>query len=102
MGKLDDLHTLVKLLNAFELPVSPILEYAIKEKEEELIQAGHTEEFKSSDTSDILEYHEVERNTYFSDFTPSRTRSNTETLRVEYPDGKVIQYPRASDLLVLA
>lgn len=100
MGKLDDLHTLVKLLNAFELPVSPILEYAIKEKEEELIQAGHTEEFKSSDTSDILEYHEVERNTYFSDFTPSRTRSNTETLRVEYPDGKVIQYPRASDTYI--
>lgn len=36
MSKLDDLHTLVRLLKQFEFPVSPILEYAIKEKEEEL------------------------------------------------------------------
>lgn len=39
MSKLDDLHTLVRLLNEFELPVSPILEYAIKNKEEELSNA---------------------------------------------------------------
>lgn len=36
MSKLDDLHMLVRLLKEFEFPVSPILEYAIKEKEEEL------------------------------------------------------------------
>lgn len=36
MSKLDDLHTLVRLLNEFEFPVSPILDYAIKKKEEEL------------------------------------------------------------------
>ncbi len=36
MSKLDDLHTLVRLLKEFEFPVSPILEYAIKEKEKEL------------------------------------------------------------------
>lgn len=36
MSNLDDLHTLVRLLNKFELPVSPILEYAIKEKIEQL------------------------------------------------------------------
>lgn len=36
MSKLDDLHTLVRLLKEFEFPVSPILEYAIKEKEGEL------------------------------------------------------------------
>lgn len=36
MSKLDDLHTLVRILKEFEFPVSPILEYAIKEKEEEL------------------------------------------------------------------
>lgn len=100
MGKLDDLHTLVKLLDAFELPVSPILEYAIKEKEEELIQAGYTEEFDSSASSDIQEYQEVDRNAYQSDFIHSRTRSNTETLRVEFPDGRVIQYPRASDTYI--
>lgn len=36
MGSLEDLHTLIRLLRKYELPVSPILEYAIKEKEEEL------------------------------------------------------------------
>lgn len=36
MSKLKDLHTLVRLLKEFEFPVSPILEYAIKEKIEQL------------------------------------------------------------------
>ncbi len=36
MSKLDDLHTLQRLLKEFEFPVSPILEYAIREKEEQL------------------------------------------------------------------
>lgn len=36
MNKLEDLHTLVRLLNEFKFPVSPILEYAIREKEQEL------------------------------------------------------------------
>lgn len=32
MSKLNDLHTLVRLLKEFELPLSPILEYAIQER----------------------------------------------------------------------
>lgn len=36
MNKIEDLHTLIRLLAEFEFPVSPILEYAIKNKEEEL------------------------------------------------------------------
>lgn len=43
MSKLDDLHTLVRLLDEFKFPVSPILEYAIKEKEEELCSSDSTE-----------------------------------------------------------
>ena len=35
MTKLDNLHTFVRLLNECEFPVSPILEYAIKEKIEQ-------------------------------------------------------------------
>lgn len=35
MSKLNDLHTLVRLLKEFELPVSPILEYAIQERLEQ-------------------------------------------------------------------
>lgn len=37
MNTLDDLKTLKRLLAEFELPVSPILEYAIQNKEEELM-----------------------------------------------------------------
>ena len=36
MSRLEDLRTLKRLLKEFEFPVSPILEYAIKEKEEQL------------------------------------------------------------------
>lgn len=32
MSKLEDIHTLVRLLKEYEFPVSPILEYAINEK----------------------------------------------------------------------
>ena len=42
MNKLEDLYTLVGLLKNFELPISPILEFAIKEKEEQLL-AGNSE-----------------------------------------------------------
>lgn len=38
MNTLEDLHTLKRLLYEFEFPVSPILEYAIKNKEEELME----------------------------------------------------------------
>lgn len=42
MSKLDDLQTLKRLLKDFKFPVSPILEYAIKEKEAELCAECHS------------------------------------------------------------
>lgn len=36
MSRIDDLHTLVRLFKEFELPVSPILEYAINENIKQL------------------------------------------------------------------
>ena len=36
MTKIEELHYIIELLNKHDLPLSPILEYAIKEKEEEL------------------------------------------------------------------
>lgn len=35
MSKIDELHYIVELLNKHDLPLSPILEYAIKEREEQ-------------------------------------------------------------------
>lgn len=49
MNKLKDLHTLVRLLREFEFPVSPILEYAIKEKEEELRAVSSEMDFPSEE-----------------------------------------------------
>lgn len=57
MSKLDDLQTLVRLLKEFEFPVSPILEYAIKEKEDELYAKNSliVEEEKKHNNYDIKE-----------------------------------------------
>ena len=47
MGTLNDLQTLVRLLEEFELPVSQILQYAIKEKMESLHGGQDTIEYDS-------------------------------------------------------
>lgn len=54
MNDLDNLHTLVRLLKEFEFPISPILEYAILEKEKELcttnvptVNDDHVNNFKN-------------------------------------------------------
>lgn len=64
MTKIDDLHTLVRLLQEFDLPISPILEYAIKEKEEKLSAINNT----------ILKEESVEEK---SDYTLKMDRSVT-------------------------
>lgn len=48
MSKLADLNTLVRLLKEFELPVSPILEYAINEKFEAYQCEDNNTEYKES------------------------------------------------------
>ena len=35
MTKIEELHYIIELLNKHDLPMSPILEYAIKEREEQ-------------------------------------------------------------------
>lgn len=55
MSKLDDLHTLIRLLHEFGFPISPILEYAIKEKEEELRGNEGSPCDEVSHTDDVLQ-----------------------------------------------
>ena len=94
MSRLDDLHTLVRLLQEFELPVSPILEYSIKEKEEELMQTSTEEEHipisfvqeKPIATSSARE--------------EQKTKGKSEILRAEFPNGKVVQCNKATDTYV--
>lgn len=63
MGNITDLYTLTRLLKEFDLPVSPILEYAIREKIESL--GGNLEDCQRM--SDI-----------------------SSSIRVEFPDGMVV------------
>ena len=67
MNTLNDLHTLVHLLKEFEYPVSPILEYAIQEKEKELSNSQNsqrniqlsTNEYSSQSKVEPVRHHTV-------------------------------------------
>ena len=82
MGKIDDLHTLMRLLKEFDLPVSPILEYAIKEKMDSL-GGALTDDVSAQSAEPSL-----------------KIPLNAEKgLRVEFPDGTIICEEYASETL---
>ena len=94
MSKLDELHTLIRLLNEFEFPVSPILEYAIKNKEEELMSTPEVETTQKTikkpkkkvtlkvtdDVSDVVK----------------ATKKKPSVLRIYRPDGTFIEEEKAA------
>lgn len=63
MGKLDDIHTLVILLKEFDLPVSPILEYAIKDRERQ-----YSESTNRVETDALMRQADVKQNKKLSDY----------------------------------
>lgn len=83
---INDLYLMVQLLKDFEMPISPILEYAIKEKEEKLLQMG-----------------EVQNQNAIEDaFTPKRnvnSNVNYSTLSVRKEDGTLIEGQTAAMVL---
>lgn len=82
MGRVEDLHTLVRLLKEFDLPVSPILEYAIKEKMDSFGENFVIHEsIKSAEPS------------------PEKSHYLEKGLKVEFPDGTVICETYASETL---
>ena len=83
MGTLNDLQTPVRLLEEFELPVSPILQYAIKVKMESLHGGQDTIEYDSTVELKCEAFH----------------KNPPTTLRVEFPDGTVISELKAADAL---
>ena len=91
MSKLDDLHTLQRLLKEFEFPVSPILEYAIKEKEEQL----------SSDDESPVVMHAVEdqENDGMIEVSikpTAGTKKKPSVLRIIRTDGTIIECEKAA------
>ncbi len=91
MSKLDDLHTLQRLLKDFEFPVSPILEYAIKEKIDQL---------SSDDDSQIcMPIMGVQENDGVMEVpveTPVRIKKKPTTICVIRANGTIIKCEKAA------
>ncbi|MBQ7238836.1 MAG: hypothetical protein IJS20_08595 [Bacteroidales bacterium] len=93
MNKLEDLQTLMRLLKEFEFPVSPILEYAIKEKMEQL---SHDEE-SLEELSIQVNYENSASDVFVR--KPIGTRKKSSVLRVTRSDGSVIESETAANTL---
>lgn len=89
MSKLEDLHTLVRLLKEYEFPVSPILEYAINEQIEQL---------SSNDENPIVKptIEVLERKDELSVKPIIRSKKGPSVLRIVRPDGTIIEYEKAA------
>ena len=83
MSKLEDIYTLVRLLKEYEFPVSPILEYAINEKIEQL---------SSNDENPIVKptIEVLERKDELSVKPIIRSKKGPSVLRIVRPDGTKI------------
>lgn len=86
MSKLDDLHTLVRLLKEFELPVSPILEYAIEEKIEQLSLKDESPVVKP-----VGEVQENDGMLEVSVKTTAGTKKKPQVLRIIRANGTIIE-----------
>lgn len=93
MSKLDDLHTLVRLLKEFEFPVSPLLEYAIKEKIEQLSSEG--------ESPVVMPVVEVQENDGMFDVSVF-PKKKLSVLRIVRADGTSINCKKAADTLCQA
>lgn len=91
MSKLDDLHTLVRLLKEFEFPVSPILEYAIKEKIEQL-----SSDNESPVVMPIVEIPENDGTHEVSVKATAGTKKKLSVLRIIRADGTIIECEKAT------
>lgn len=82
MKTLEDLHTLVRLLHEFKFPVSPILEYEIKNKEEELKNSGV---YENETGFNLLNENQTEYSSVKLDFDSTNIERNREVVNVSIP-----------------
>ena len=91
MSKLDNLHTFVRLLNECEFPLSPILEYAIKEKIEQL-----SSDDESTVVMPVVEVQENDGMLEVSVKTTAGTKKKPSVLRIIRTDGTIIECEKAA------
>lgn len=93
MKEIEELQNLLDILKKYNLPVSPILEYAIKEKIESLSQGERkpvsVEENQVIDT-------EKEPDDYVNEQSGTKRIS---TIRIIRPDGSVIEEKKAAQTM---
>ena len=101
MTKIDDLNTLKRLLREFNFPISPVLEYAINEKEKELLDANSMEDVDKNSSircnynNDYLSnnrefYPNSLHSSCKTDIMQFRTNTKKAALRVYRDDNSVI------------
>ena len=100
MGKVEDLRALSRLLVEFELPVSPILEYAIKCKEEEL-SGVQTNDIVSEPTPKIIKPQKLKISSGITG-TTKQTKKAPSVLRIYRADGTIIQETKSAATMVKA
>ena len=92
MSKLEDLHTLVRLLKEYEFPVSPILEYAIQEKINQ-ISASESNQV-------VLPAIEISENAELMDMSIEALvsqKKKTTILRIVRADKSIIEHKKAAN-----
>ncbi len=94
MSKLDDLNTLVRLLKDFEFPVSPILEYAIKEKMAQLSSVEEDPVVKPT-----VEVQVIDESSENPDMPILVGKKKHFVLRVVRDDGSIIECDKAANTL---
>lgn len=92
MSKIDDLNTLVRLLKEYELPVSPILEFAIKEKIEAFSGQKKASEMSIAVPVGISKPKATKVEVI-------RKKNNPSTIRVVRDDGSFIQCSTAAETI---
>lgn len=93
MTDYEKLQQAVEILRKFNLPISPILEYSINEKLQELSYQVETQsDFQEDSVTPISYVEPVQLDEYPSIKAPVR-------LRVTRPDGSIIQEYKAADTL---
>lgn len=98
MSKIEDLHTLVRLLKEFEFPVSPILEYAIKEKIGELSVGCNNQ----VEVLSVQEEQPKETSATTHEMTLTNTKKKPSTLRIIRADDSIIESETAAATLCKA
>lgn len=96
MKTLEDLHLLVRLLKDFELPISPILEFAIKEKEEELASNIPFSSIQQETKDILLPTRKEHTSTIHFSCDKIHQRNKNAKLRVYRNDGSIIQDSRVA------